>query len=221
MARRRKEASTPDIKLRQPDRTGPTQETLLDIAQQRNLFAQAKEKEDANRRAAGQAVRPSDEDDDDEGPVLSPTAERIMETLLWTVSLTMLHFTLDVLVQHQFSINRVQWPKVWTRAAQAWMVFALLFYPLHPHSSNPTLVPGLPQRFQHGLRQAIFFATSVAAGCYLIYVTNSFGYLAVMKQAPPLGCLWVWSVIELDLPWAVLSLTGAGYFLWSRGYSIR
>jgi hypothetical protein len=121
MAKKRKEASPSGIKLRQPDRTGPTQETLLDIAQKRNLFAQAKEKEDANKRAAGKAIRSSDEEGDDEEAALSPTAERIMETLLWTVSLAMLHFTLDVLVQHQYSMNRVQWPKVCTRAVQAWM----------------------------------------------------------------------------------------------------
>jgi len=119
MAKKRREAS-PGIKLRQPDRNGPTEETLLDLAQKRNLFAQAKEKEDANRRAAGQPIRRSAEEDD-EGVVLSPTVERVMETLLWTVSLTMLHFTLDVLVQHQFSVDRVQWPKVWLRAVQAWM----------------------------------------------------------------------------------------------------
>lgn len=100
-------------------------------------------------------------------------------------------------------------------------VFALLFYPLHPHPSNPTILPGLPQRFQGVLRQTIFFLTSTCAGCYLIYVTNTFGYMAVMKQAPPLGCLWVWSVIELELPWAVLSLTAAGFFLWVRGYDIK
>jgi hypothetical protein len=62
--------------------------------------------------------------------------------------------------------------------------------------------------------------SSIAAGCYLIHISNEFGYLAVMKQAPPLGCIWVWSVIELDLPWAVLSLTAAGTYLWHRGYSI-
>jgi hypothetical protein len=45
--------------------------------------------------------------------------------------------------------------------------------------------------------------------------------MAIMKQAPPIGCLWVWSVIELDLPWAVLSLAGAGGFLWQNGYSIK
>lgn len=52
-------------------------------------------------------------------------------------------------------------------------------------------------------------------------MTNSFGYMAVMKQAPPLGCLWVWSVIELDLAWAVLSLAGTGMFVWLGGYSIK
>jgi len=62
---------------------------------------------------------------------------------------------------------------------------------------------------------------SVTSGCYLIHITNNYGYLAVMKQSPPLGCLWVWSVIELNLHWAVLSLAGAGYFMWSRGYKIK
>jgi hypothetical protein len=100
-------------------------------------------------------------------------------------------------------------------------VFGLLIYFLHPHAANPGLVPGLSPRYQAALRQTIFFATSVYAGCYLIHITNTAGYLAVMKQAPPLGCIWVWSVIELDLPWAVLSLVGAGAFLWQKGYSIK
>jgi hypothetical protein len=103
----------------------------------------------------------------------------------------------------------------------ALLVFSLLVYFLHPHAANPGLVPGLSPRHQSALRQVIFFTTSTVAGCYLIHITNSFGYMAIMKQAPPIGCLWVWSVIELDLPWAVLSLAGAGGFLWQNGYSIK
>lgn len=100
-------------------------------------------------------------------------------------------------------------------------MFGLLFYTLHAHSSNPTILPGLPLRYQSILRQTIFFMTSICAGCYLIHISNRYGYLAVMKQAPPVGCLWIWAVIELDLPYALLSLAGAGLFLWQRGYSIR
>ncbi len=89
---------------------------------------------------------------------------------------------------------------------------------MHRHPSNPALL-GLPTQYCSALRQVFFLATSVGAGCYLIHVTNRYGYLAVMRQAPPLGCLWVWSVVELDLALAVLSLACAGGYMWQKGYS--
>ena len=99
-------------------------------------------------------------------------------------------------------------------------VFLLLFWPLHPHDSSQILLPSLPVKHQHTLRQALFFVMSCVCGCYLIYISNEFSYLHIMKQAPPLGVLWLWSVIELDLPWAALSLAIAGGYLWKEGYSI-
>lgn len=96
-------------------------------------------------------------------------------------------------------------------------VFVVLFYVLHPHASDPTLVPGLPGPWQGALRQALFFAASAAAGCYLVHITNAYGYYAVIKQAPPVACLWVWAVMELDLPQAVLSLLVAGAYMRYKG----
>lgn len=247
MARKRKEASADNIKLRQPDRSGPSEQTLLEMAQQQDLFRKAKQREaqirNKNNGAAQSEEEEEEADDDQEGPGLSPTADRIMDAILWTVSLSMLHFTLDVLVQNQYAVE-ISWSTVSTRAVQAFFgeslcpvqpasnrmglllthshaVFFLLFYTLHPHSSNPILLPGLPARYQNPLRQAIFFVASVSAGCYLIHISNRYSYLAVMKQAPPLGCIWVWSVIELDLPSAVLSLACAGLFLWQGGYDFK
>ena len=81
-------------------------------------------------------------------------------------------------------------------------------------------MPGLPMKYQTPLRQFIFFVTSVVCGCYLILISNTHGYLAVMKQAPPLGCLWIWAVVELELLWAVLSLSLAGGYLWLGDYSV-
>jgi len=68
------------------------------------------------------------------------------------------------------------------------------------------------------LHQIFFFSGSVAAGCYLIHITNEHGYYAIMKQAPPLGCLWIWSVIELDVLWASASLLCCIIFLKYGGY---
>lgn len=61
---------------------------------------------------------------------------------------------------------------------------------------------------------------SSVAGCYLIHISNEYGYLSIMKQAPPLGCLWLWAVVELDLLWAVPSLAIAASFMWKQGYSV-
>ncbi|KAJ6439894.1 deacetylase-like protein [Purpureocillium lavendulum] len=226
-----------NIKLRQPNRDAPTEQTLLDLAGERDLFAQAdrrqkelaKERRRKDRRGGGGAGEEDDDDEDDEtedeeadedGPTLSPGAERFLEAMLWTVSLAMLHFTFDVLVQNQYG-TRISWSDVCIRTATAWLVFLFLFYFLHPHGPTPTLVPGLPLAWQRPLTQGVFFLMSVASGCYLIYITNTHGYLATMKQAPPLGCLWLWAVIELDLVTAVASLAIAAAFLWQGGYDIK
>lgn len=53
----------------------------------------------------------------------------------------------------------------------------------------------------------------------MIYITNEYSYYAVLKRAPPLGVIWIWSVIELNLVCAVESLlTCVAFSLWG-GYS--
>ncbi|OAA63543.1 hypothetical protein SPI_03706 [Niveomyces insectorum RCEF 264] len=226
-----------DIPLRQPDRSGPSKETLLKLAGGRSLFEQADIRQRELNKSRG-IVQPEkekdvngdgdddeDEDDDDSAAraatdaALPPRAERILDTLLWSVSLATLHFTLDVLVQNQYAVA-IEWPEVVARALRALAVLALLFYNLHRHPSDPRLLPGLPARFQHPLRQTVFFVAGTVTGCYLVHITNNYGYIAVMQQAPPIGCLWVWSVIELDLVWAVVSLAVTGGFLKVKGYGL-
>jgi hypothetical protein len=116
MGRKRKDKVS-EIELKQPDRSGPTDATLLQLAQDRGLFDLAKQKQDANKQDAKKKLSVTAETEDD-GPGLPPVAERILETLLWTVSLAMLHFTLDVLVQHQYAVD-ISWWKIVQRAAQA------------------------------------------------------------------------------------------------------
>ncbi|KAK2589616.1 hypothetical protein QQS21_012703 [Conoideocrella luteorostrata] len=212
------------VKLRQPDRSAPSEKTLLDFADERNLFQQAAKREKELKQNGNDPhdSGDSDDDDDDDGevPVLSPAAERILEAALWTVTIAMLHFTFDVLVQHQYG-TEIKWSAVGSRTATAWGVFLFLFYFLHPHESNAVLIYGMPLRYQRPLRQAVFFVASVVAGCYLIHISNRHGYLATMKQAPPLGCLWLWAVVELDLVWGCTSLLIAAVFLQLGGYDLK
>ncbi|KAM3431731.1 hypothetical protein MY4824_006936 [Beauveria thailandica] len=203
-------------------------QTLYKIAEQRQLFQQATARE-LKSKVAVKNIRLGNHDDDsssdddepeNEVPTLSPGAERILEAMLWTTSLAMLHFTFDVLVQHQYG-TAIAWRQVFHRTLSAWAVFLMLFYALHPRQSDQTLIPGLAARYQAPLRQAIFFAMSVVSGCYLIYVTNMKGYLATQQRAPPLGCLWVWAVMELELLWATLSLLVASGYIYLGGYNVK
>lgn len=127
MVRERKEKRAKNIKLKQPDRSGPTDKTLFDIADERNLFKQAAAKERKNKRQNAQGSE-DDDDDDDEEEGIPPGAERILETMLYTVSLTMLHLTLDVLVQQQYAIE-MEWFKIIQRALQALMGMLTLAFP--------------------------------------------------------------------------------------------
>ncbi|KAG6019311.1 hypothetical protein E4U40_007162 [Claviceps sp. LM458 group G5] len=244
--RKQRLAAHNNVPLRQPDRTGPSEATLLEIADQRGLFQQAAKRErelsatkssgkstpdggdgdsdsdsesDTTSDSAKNSKRNSDDNDDE--PLISPRAERILDAALWTVTIAMVHFTLDVLVHNQYA-REMDWSAMTVRTCRAWGVFLFLFYFLHPFTPNAPLVPGLlPPRLQHPLRQALFFATSVVAGCSLIHITNTYGYLATMKQAPPLGCLWLWAVVELDLVWGCVSLLVAAGFLRLGGYDLK
>ncbi|EFW99888.1 hypothetical protein CMQ_206 [Grosmannia clavigera kw1407] len=216
----RKSAST-GFELHQPDRSGPSEPTLLQMAGERNLFKQAERRQRELDRERGKPVDASsseDDDDDDDGDI-SPQAERLLDTLLWCVSLSMLHFTFDVLVQNQYAVQ-IRWPTVIKRSLFALPVFSLLFYNLHAHPTGSTLLPFLSPRLNARLRTAIFFLSGLVTGCYLIHITNNYSYLAVMKHAPPIGCIWVWSVIEMDLIPAVASLAIVAGFMWLKGYSI-
>lgn len=117
MVRQRKEKKAKDIKLRQPDRSAPSEKTLLEIAQDRNLFDMADKQERKNKKSKDEDSE--EEKDEDEGEdLISPGAERIMEIALYAVCLAMLHYTLDYLVQHQYAME-MDHKLIISRAVQA------------------------------------------------------------------------------------------------------
>jgi hypothetical protein len=128
MVKTRKErAGNASIKLRQPDRSGPSEKTLLEFADERKLFEQVQQrerelaKEKKRRRSdAGNHDETEDDDDGDDDPVLSPGAERFLESALWTATIAMLHFTFDVLVQNQYG-QYIMWTDVCIKTARAWL----------------------------------------------------------------------------------------------------
>ena len=128
------------------------------------------------------------------------------QAVLYAISLTMVHFTLDVIVHQQYR-EEIGWNEITSRALGILPILIGLVYSLHPRSASLWA-------------QVLFCGIGVVAGCYLIYSSNELGYFAVMKRAPPLGTLWIWSVVEMRLSFALANLALVGAFFWRGKYSL-
>ncbi|KAI4845153.1 hypothetical protein E4T44_05779 [Aureobasidium sp. EXF-8845] len=189
--------SAANIPLSQPDRTGPKGKTLLEIADERTSALQ-------NLLASGQPFEKSLNDGlarDENGRVLLPAKDNDeedvsigagAESFFLATSLAMVHFTLDVLVFQQYA-QEIDWTAIVQRTALAYPILFLIL---------------------------VCLAVAIFSGCYMIYAGNTYDYFAVMKQAPPLGTLWIWSVIEMKLGYGLASIAvDVGFLLWN-GYTV-
>jgi hypothetical protein len=181
--------------LRHPDRQGPTGKTLFELAEERQYQLDVQNGKRPPKDNTPAREPPSDDDK------LTP----LPEAVLYAVTMAVCHFTLDVLVYNQYREDII-WAEIITRAATALPIFFLLVYLSHLE---------LPTRFPL-LRNLAFFAGGIAAGSYLVHSGNKHGYFYVMKAAPPVATLWVWSTMEMDVQYSALSaLAVLAYARWN------
>ena len=206
-----------DIPLSQPSRETPKTKTLFEIAAERQSQLQHGEPfgdVDADPSSppaiSTTQINPdgtlteisAGEDSQFTGDPIGPFGQ----ALFFTLTLSMLHFTLDVLVHHQYR-QEIGWDLIIQRTLITLPLLLALLYMLHSRSTSLWA-------------QSLFLCLSVGAGCYLIYSSNELAYFAVMKRAPPVGTLWVWSVIEMRLPFALGSLITVALYFWWGDYTI-
>ncbi|SGY21719.1 BQ5605_C016g08267 [Microbotryum silenes-dioicae] len=84
-------------------------------------------------------------------------------------------------------------------------------------TSAPTSFPTLPPRIQ----QPLLLLLCTATGIHLVHLTSTQSYLQAMASAPAFGTLWVWSVVKMDLGWAVAGLLLVGVGVGARGELAR
>ncbi|KAF8165427.1 hypothetical protein B0H34DRAFT_689146 [Crassisporium funariophilum] len=92
------------------------------------------------------------------------------------------------------------------------------------------MLPGVPilslfifytTRYKYNRRmQVLLFAISTLVGCRMIYQLDSASWLVNMSQCPPMATVWVYTIVQLDLGPAVVSLATVGMFVWWKGLQI-
>ena len=196
---RSKEETVP---LQQPSLEPPKSRTLVEIAAERQLL---------NTSSQSQTPSVITTKINPDGTLSSaPEETPYLDVALYTTTLTILHFTLTVLVHHQYATSPPSLPSIFyssTVASPTPALLLVLVALLHPRSSQL-------------VTQLLFAALSIAAGVWLVYASNEDPYMAVMKKAPPLGTLWVWAIVEMKWEWALGCLGIVAAWGWFNGYSI-
>lgn len=190
--------------------------SLFDVAaaRQAELLQQADALNRQRRRAppsrsAAQLNEHDDDDSDGDDPEASFLLSHLLTTILYSTSLSAVHLTMDILVWHQYG-QEIEYPFIFHRLLYAGPTLLLLVFLAH---SRTALKFG-------PLRQALFALLAVGAGCRLVWVGNQDAFLGVMKNSAPTGVLWIWALVEMDLPWALASLLPVAAWCWWNGFGM-
>lgn len=223
-----------DITLTQPDRrpSARAPKTLFEIAAEKQAQLDPKARKFNGRIDPDNIVQVEIGEDGKVVPnaalesIEGDSEERLetpwLDAILLTSSLAATHFTLEVLTVHQYA-QELRFPPIFAHTIfVAWptlMVVVSLFRGLLlPISSKSFSKP--VQRGFDVLQQLIFVAIANWAGCYMIYLNNDKGYYAVMKNAPAVGTIWLWAILELGLVGALAGVIGPGSYAWRYGYGL-
>ncbi|KDE09191.1 hypothetical protein MVLG_00513 [Microbotryum lychnidis-dioicae p1A1 Lamole] len=166
------------------------------------------------------------DDDLEEGSEPPALWEHLVDALLWTIPFTFLFVGMDYAVHAQYGQGLPRSLIVSHLSSLLPTMYILnLISPTTitaNHStpsttSAPTSFPTLPPRIQ----QPLLLLLCTATGIHLVHLTSTQSYLQVMASAPAFGTLWVWSVVKMDLGWAVAGLLLVGVGVGARGELAR
>lgn len=187
--------------LKQPSRHQGANETLLQKSQDRRTNVKSKADEASTTRPDTSAM-PSH-------------TSALITTLLYSPTLTLIHFTFHILVLHQYSqLGSSVSSSIWTYLVhiirEYLLVYAVLVYVMH--------IPLLAFRHYSRIRECIFALGGIAAGCLLVRMTHRAPYLEMVKRAPVTATLWMWCVLEMSIGSTMAMAAAVGAFAWRSGY---
>ncbi|KAL3464159.1 hypothetical protein BJX64DRAFT_97736 [Aspergillus heterothallicus] len=175
------------------------------------------------------------EKDGDEPPI-----PPVIDTLLLSIPLTVLHLTLGYLAAHQYAQSIDLNALFRNSSFVAFPMLTLLIHLAHGHivsfnrgakTETISLFPWHSDKlsfpfmcrllFPPTFKTMVFLPGAVFLGNKLMTMTNEDTYYAVMKQAPAVGTLWVWCILEIPVGAAVLGALGPlTWGVWWKGYGI-
>ncbi|KAH9038828.1 hypothetical protein EDB84DRAFT_1478575 [Lactarius hengduanensis] len=149
------------------------------------------------RHEASPTTPRADVDDEEDYPL----AEEIFVATTLLIPMSFLLLMMYILIHFQYG-QQPSWDIITNRMLSSFLAI-FIFY---------------TNRYKHRRwAQAGFFILSVLSGTRMIYQVNYSNWLLNMQQCPPIGTIWVYTVLQLDLGPAALALSTVGVWVWWTG----
>lgn len=150
-------------------------------------------------RSASSATR-----EDDEGP--GALAEEIFDASVIIMPMAFFLVMMEILIHHQYA-KQPSFGDIAQKLLNTLPIMSVfMFYTIRHKRSVRT--------------QAALFLLSLGVGPRMIWLVNRGSWLTNIAQCPQFATIWLYTVLQLDLPLAVLSLTLIGAWTWWMGLKL-
>jgi len=154
----------------------------------------------SGQRHEASSTSPRESVDEDED---YPLAEEIFAATTLLIPMSFLLLMMYILIHFQYG-QQPSWDVITSRMLSSVPILAIFIFYTNRYKRNRWA-------------QAGFFVLSVVSGTRMIYQVNYSNWLLNMKQCPPIGTIWVYTILQLDLGPAAFALSTVGVWVWWTG----
>ncbi|CAO1617567.1 unnamed protein product [Sympodiomycopsis kandeliae] len=133
---------------------------------------------------------------------MSPRVEKFLDLLIWSIPFTSLYVLLDVMIHQQYALHPTLLEEFGRMIGTVPILVTIVW--------STTISPKIPQR----ALQILFFIASILLGSAFVWTFHQSPFMEVVRRTPPLGTLWIYCVVKLDLIPCVVSVATVGAFVW-------
>ncbi|KAG2152148.1 hypothetical protein BD769DRAFT_1342820 [Suillus cothurnatus] len=180
----------------QAAQTTPTQKPIVEISEdeQWRLIEQT-----GVLRKISDIQNPGDSEITDDVEPL-PLADEIFNAVVYIIPSTFFLIMMDILIHQQYA-KKPTAGEVAGRLVTNFPILSIFVFYTTRHKANPRM-------------QLALFILSLGVGPRMIWLINRGSWLVNMRQCPQFATIWLYTVVQLKLNWAVLALVMIGTWAW-------
>ncbi|KDN53141.1 hypothetical protein K437DRAFT_271924 [Tilletiaria anomala UBC 951] len=140
---------------------------------------------------------------------MNPQVEEAFDVIIWTMPFGFLFLLLDIMIQQQYAQHPSFLGEMTKMLANVPILGTFVYITMPKKGKDQPLL------------QAGLFLVGILSGCSFLWVMAKSDWEVVMRRTPPLGTVWVYSIVRLHLFPACVSLAIVAAFVRFADLNLR